>query len=608
MNVPGLAVLEVEDVLFVRALHALLVVLLPEVPPRPPEHVEHFVLELGAGRQRRSLAVDREDRLHAFDEDVRIAFGQVTRLREIAHDADRLHERVLVVEDRLVVQADELAGRIMVRRVNLDRLHLVRVLEPCMDLPADEVRRPRDQGVLIPEADRLAVPARDVGAEPRRRTRHVELAADQDIRDEVARDAAHDLDLLRRHSDVVVANSGRMPAPHEAFRPAVLRLPVRDVRVALVIGLLREVLLILRRQQRHHRRDLHLARAVPGVAETAAVAARPLAGHGRVGVLRRPAALDRLGLQRLVMLLRRLERIRAHDRFARIVAVAKSPAHGAGTLLADRAARGPAVLDRDGRVAAPVTLVGPEVLVLVEVVGREHVARQRLDAFRRLAGRRRADELSRGGLALSPRSLAALRSLGSLPCLRCRASRRSRDPSGWGTAKASAGSGADDRQRGRVDHDGRAAPDALEVDLRALLRRQRRRNCDGDSDGREADAQSAVLRHCHSPYRTGARARYLLLLKSNRSSDVSLGLVMPCSKFSLQIFAHGRPYMSGISYSTFVPGVSGAFLPLTLKIVCTHSMNGYGTSLVSAKSLILWKLRTMRSGVASASSSYRIVS
>ena len=196
-----------------------------------------------------------------------------------------------------------------------------------MHLPADDVRRPRDQRVFVPEADRLAVPARHVGAEPRRLTRHVELAADQDVRDEVARDAGHDLDLLRRHRDVVVADRGLVPAAHEALGPAVLRLPVRDVRVAAVIGLLHEVLLILRRQQRQHRRDLHLARLVPALGRGAAVAARPLvAGHGRVRVLRRAAALRRLGLQRLVVLLRRLERIRAHDRFARIVAVATSPA------------------------------------------------------------------------------------------------------------------------------------------------------------------------------------------------------------------------------------------------------------------------------------------
>jgi hypothetical protein len=34
--------------------------------------------------------------------------------------------------------------------------------------------------------------------------------------------------------------------------------------------------------------------------------------------------------------------------------------------------------------------------------------------------------------------------------------------------------------------------------------------------------------------------------------------------------------MSGISYSTLVPGVSGVLTPLIEKIVCTHSMNAYG--------------------------------
>jgi hypothetical protein len=47
----------------------------------------------------------------------------------IADDAHRLDERLRVVKDRLVVQAEEVAVLVAVRRVDLDRLHLVRVLE-----------------------------------------------------------------------------------------------------------------------------------------------------------------------------------------------------------------------------------------------------------------------------------------------------------------------------------------------------------------------------------------------------------------------------------------------------------------------------------------------
>src|SRR5262245_6092039 len=47
---------EVEDVRLLGPLHALLEVFLPQVGPRPAEHVGHFVLELGARRQRRRMA------------------------------------------------------------------------------------------------------------------------------------------------------------------------------------------------------------------------------------------------------------------------------------------------------------------------------------------------------------------------------------------------------------------------------------------------------------------------------------------------------------------------------------------------------------------------
>ena len=56
--------------------------------------------ETGVGR-----ALDREDRLHALDEHVRIAFVEAARPLEVAHDAHGLHERFRVVEDRFVVEA-----------------------------------------------------------------------------------------------------------------------------------------------------------------------------------------------------------------------------------------------------------------------------------------------------------------------------------------------------------------------------------------------------------------------------------------------------------------------------------------------------------------------
>ena len=88
--------------------------------------------------------------------------------------------------------------------------------------------------VAVPEADRLAVPARNVRAEPRHGAALVELAADVDVRDEVARRRREDLHERRRQHELVLARAGEVEAAHEAFGPAVLAGPVRDVRVPLV--------------------------------------------------------------------------------------------------------------------------------------------------------------------------------------------------------------------------------------------------------------------------------------------------------------------------------------------------------------------------------------
>ena len=55
-----------------------------------------------------ATTVDRKDRLHALDEDVRFAFVEVALLREVAHDANGLHQRLGVIEDRLVIEAQKL--------------------------------------------------------------------------------------------------------------------------------------------------------------------------------------------------------------------------------------------------------------------------------------------------------------------------------------------------------------------------------------------------------------------------------------------------------------------------------------------------------------------
>ncbi len=179
-------------------------------------------------------------------------------------------------------------------------------------LPALDVRRPRDQRVAVPEADGLAVPTRHVLTQARHVAVELELAADVHRRDEVARDARDDLHDRRRSDDVMLPHGRFVPAAHEAFGPAVLRRPLRFVRVAVVIGLLHEARLILRRQQRQNRRHLDVPHAVPVLVVRRAagvhVPTRPLFQRFCARLLLRAAALRRLGEQRRVMLLRGLER------------------------------------------------------------------------------------------------------------------------------------------------------------------------------------------------------------------------------------------------------------------------------------------------------------
>src|SRR5689334_14333835 len=110
-----------------------------------------------------------------------------------------------------------------------------------------------------------------------------------------------------------------------------------------------------------------------------AIAPRPLPRHGRVRVLRWAAALARLREQRFVMFLRRLERVRAHDRLTRVIAVAITPRRRPGRIVADQPILAPEILERGGAVAAEVTRIAPQVAVLVEVRRREEIDFERLD-------------------------------------------------------------------------------------------------------------------------------------------------------------------------------------------------------------------------------------
>src|SRR4029079_1988012 len=157
-------------------------------------------------------------------------------------------------------------------------------------------------------------------------------------------------------------------------------------------------LLILGSKQRQDRRHLVVTHLVPIVVREARmrVAAVPLVRQRLISVGGRAAALLRLGEQRLVVLLRRLERVRADDRGPRIVAIAVTPRGLRRPRLADelRAVRSVLLFDRNWAVAAEIAGMGPEILVFVEVLRRIEVDRERRHALGRLTVARGADEVA----------------------------------------------------------------------------------------------------------------------------------------------------------------------------------------------------------------------
>ena len=215
-----------------------------------------------------------------------------------------------------------------------------------------------------------------------------------DIGDEVVGVTGQELDQGGRDDDRVRLVRDRMvvPAPHEALGPAVLRRPLRRVRVRVVIRLLHHPRLVLVSEQREESRILIPQQfGVPVLSPVPNVAPAPLARHCGVCMLRRSAAAARLVEERLVVGLRRLELVGADDRLARVIPIAVSPCRRCRRLVADHLAP-PLLLETIGTVAAEVTLVGPQLAVGIEVLGREDVDRKWLYPFRCGAVACRAEE------------------------------------------------------------------------------------------------------------------------------------------------------------------------------------------------------------------------
>src|SRR6185369_12143216 len=108
-----------------------------------------------------------EDRLVAVIEVEHRCVFEIAAAREEPDRANRLRQRLGIVEDGLVLDAREAPIGELARRPDLYELHLVAVFPARVREPPLHVGGPRDQRVSVPEADRLTQPARGVGTKMR---------------------------------------------------------------------------------------------------------------------------------------------------------------------------------------------------------------------------------------------------------------------------------------------------------------------------------------------------------------------------------------------------------------------------------------------------------
>ena len=147
-----------------------------------------------------------------------------------------------------MIEADQIVAGVVERLEGLDRLHPARVLEHRVLGPSLHIGGPADEGFSVPEAHRFAVPLRNLLDM---------LAADEHLTQEIRGDAREKLDPGGSHGqlEIAPARGGRPPAD-ETLRQAKGRIPLFRIAHRLVVEHLDIAPLVLRRQQRQHRRGL----------------------------------------------------------------------------------------------------------------------------------------------------------------------------------------------------------------------------------------------------------------------------------------------------------------------------------------------------------------
>src|SRR5688572_8531975 len=386
----------------VRSLHSFFEVLFPVFRPRP---IVVFDIARVGGRQLPGPPIDIDDIAQTFDERV-AQIGAVECLRSVpAHRRPQRSDKGLgIVKDRFDRQALKSAVITLAWRNDLDGLHFVAVFEQGVsDIPALYVRRPGDQLIPIPEANRFTIPLRYL--------LNV-LPANLDLKEKIIGNTAEKLNLMRVHHDFHrLLNSVLRVETDQSFGITESGVPLGRIRHRFMIDLLHHPLLVFGRQQGKHGAGLTdspepLSRAIKlAVTDIEPIPFR----HRLTGMGRGAASLCRVRHQSFVVFLGGLVWVGALDfvRTPREIPRAVAPSCGSRRIVAHPLVR-PYLRNDPGNLAAEIFGVAPQRPVLVEILGCEDIDRQGV-------GMRRTRPQSFGWVSRPTTALTRRSRLASLP-------------------------------------------------------------------------------------------------------------------------------------------------------------------------------------------------
>src|SRR5580692_120150 len=229
-----------------RLVPALLEIFLPDLRPRPAVVIHELRVVLGQLLRPSIDIVDVGQTL--YEGEALLRSVQRRAPQEAIRDADRLEQRLRIVENDPLVEPDELPLGIERGLENFHGLELAAVLEQGVLSPGLHVGSPGDECRAVPEADGFAIPLWNL--------LHV-LLADQYLAHEIVRDPGQELYLVGGHGELKVAAPGRPgPPARETFRKTEFRIPLFGVIDSLVVQHLHVASLVLGCEEGHDRGSL----------------------------------------------------------------------------------------------------------------------------------------------------------------------------------------------------------------------------------------------------------------------------------------------------------------------------------------------------------------